>query len=96
MDVRASVQLARGFSSHLNFLGNLGIFSAMLTGKPFPPSVVVTDRNIQGVTQPRDAVLILMLGNESVPHYWLREKMPTAFLGKSPPSVERNGVAELL
>ncbi len=79
VNTRTSIHAAIGVESSLNFIGNLGIFPAMLTGETFAPSVISTHRHFEDVTHPRDGVLILMLAHELVPHYWLREKMPTAF-----------------
>ena len=79
MKTRASIHLAIGLKGSLNFIGNLGIFSAMLTWKTFAPSVIATYRNFEYPTHTRESILILMIGNESVPYCWPREKMPTAF-----------------
>src|SRR5947209_14924988 len=70
MNTRTSIHLAIGLKGSLNFIGNLGIFSAMLTWETFAPSVIATYCNFKYPTHARDTVLILMLGNELVPHYW--------------------------
>jgi hypothetical protein len=83
MNTRAAIHAAIGLESRLHFLGKLGIFSAVLTGSTFAPSIVSTDRNLQHTTHGRNRILVPMRSHELVFHCWPREKMPMAFFSMS-------------
>src|SRR6266480_110043 len=83
MHTWATIHAAIGLESRLHFLGKLGIFSAMLTGRSLTPSIVPTDRNLQYTTHGYHGILVPMLRHELIFQCWPREKMPMAFFNMS-------------
>jgi hypothetical protein len=62
-----------------DFLGNIGIFSAVVTGFTVTPGVKTTDRDFQCIAHHGDWILLVMLSNELKFQSWVREKMLMAF-----------------
>jgi hypothetical protein len=63
-----------GLESDLDLFGQVGIFSAVLTGRALAPGIVPAHRHLQHSAHRRNRILVPMLRNERIAHCGPRER----------------------
>src|SRR5690348_5377869 len=79
MNTWTAIQRASVQENLLDLSCKTGIFSAMLAGRTASPSIIATARDLKGVAEHADWVVLTLLRNEGKGQSWLREKIPSAF-----------------
>jgi hypothetical protein len=75
MDTWAPIDASIALESPFDFLSKLGIFSTVLAGFAFAPSVVATHRNLKSTTHGGDWIFLLVRSHELELQSCVREKM---------------------
>jgi hypothetical protein len=80
MDAWTAVDVSVLLEDLLNQGSNVGIFSLVGTGRALFPGVIAAYRNVQGLAEQLNGIILTLLCDELKFYTRLRKKMPIAFL----------------